>query len=106
MRHRIVLGDVAAGGADNHRNLAFVIKTMSGGTSRRFQFLLMETSSQLWQIIREYISIVEDRGMDAEKLLSFLFELSFHGTGQAYNVNTLTKMQLKVVEELVVLGLV
>ena len=41
MRHRVVLGDVAAGGADNHRNLAFVIKTMSGGTSRRFQFLLM-----------------------------------------------------------------
>lgn len=75
-------------------------------TENGFQFLLMETSSQLWQIIREYISTAEDRGVDAADLISFLFELSFHATGQAYNVNTLTNTQLKAVEELAVLGLV
>eukprot|EP00252_Welwitschia_mirabilis_P000935 TRINITY_DN10920_c0_g1_i1.p1 TRINITY_DN10920_c0_g1~~TRINITY_DN10920_c0_g1_i1.p1 ORF type:complete len:459 (+),score=80.13 TRINITY_DN10920_c0_g1_i1:354-1730(+) len=74
-------------------------------TENGFQFLLMETSSQLWQIIREYISTAEDRGIDAADLICFLLELSFHVTGQAYNVNTLTKIQLKAVEELAVLGL-
>ncbi|XP_057864350.1 general transcription and DNA repair factor IIH subunit TFB2 isoform X2 [Cryptomeria japonica] len=75
-------------------------------TENGFQFLLMETSSQLWQIIREYISTAEDRGFDAADLISFLLGLSFHIVGQAYNVNTLTKMQQKAVEELAALGIV
>eukprot|EP01018_Ginkgo_biloba_P021117 Gb_25777 [translate_table: standard] len=75
-------------------------------TENGFQFLLMDTNSQLWQIIREYISTAEDRGIDTADLISFLLELSFHITGEAYNMNTLTRMQQKAVEELAALGLV
>ncbi|KAK9267701.1 hypothetical protein L1049_010133 [Liquidambar formosana] len=62
-------------------------------TVNGFQFLLMDTNAQLWYIIREYISNSEERGVDPADLISFLLELSFHVTGEAYNMNTLNEVQ-------------
>ncbi|KAI4296715.1 hypothetical protein L6164_036651 [Bauhinia variegata] len=75
-------------------------------TESGFQFLLMDTNAQLWYIIREYISNSEERGVDASDLISFLLELSFHVTGEAYNINTLTDFQGSVIKDLADLGLV
>ncbi|GAB4851889.1 RNA polymerase II transcription factor B 52 kDa subunit [Ancistrocladus abbreviatus] len=75
-------------------------------TENGFQFLLMDTNTQLWYIIREYISNAEERGMDPADLISFLLELSFHETGQAYNLNTLNEVQKNTVKDLADLGLV
>ncbi|XP_052182733.1 general transcription and DNA repair factor IIH subunit TFB2 isoform X2 [Diospyros lotus] len=75
-------------------------------TESGFQFLLMDTNAQLWYIIREYISNSEERGLDSADLISFLLELSFHVTGQAYNINTLTDIQKSVIKDLADLGLV
>ncbi|XP_038882461.1 general transcription and DNA repair factor IIH subunit TFB2 isoform X2 [Benincasa hispida] len=75
-------------------------------TESGFQFLLMETNAQLWYIIREYISNAEERGVDPADLISFLLELSFHVTGEAYDIDTLTDEQRYAIKDLADLGLV
>ncbi|RLM55703.1 hypothetical protein C2845_PM10G20600 [Panicum miliaceum] len=75
-------------------------------TENGFQFLLMETSAQLWYIMREYISSAEERGVDPTELISFLLELSFHKLGAAYSLNTLTDVQRVAIRDLAELGLV
>ncbi|KAF3531298.1 hypothetical protein DY000_02038800, partial [Brassica cretica] len=75
-------------------------------TESGFQFLLMDTNAQLWYIIREYISNAEERDVDPADLISFLLELSFHVTGEAYNLNTLTDVQRTTLKDLADLGLV
>ncbi|KAJ6999795.1 general transcription and DNA repair factor IIH subunit TFB2 [Populus alba x Populus x berolinensis] len=90
-------------------------------TEGGFQFLLMDTNAQLWYIIREYITNSEisgflqlgiyslshiERGTDPADLISFLLELSFHVTGEAYNINTLTEIQRNTIKDLAELGLV
>ncbi|KAM7264109.1 hypothetical protein ACFE04_001792 [Oxalis oulophora] len=75
-------------------------------TESGFQFLLMDTNAQLWYIMREYISSSEERGEDRSDLITFLLELSFHITGQAYNINTLTDDQRSTIKDLADLGLV
>lgn len=75
-------------------------------TESGFQFLLMDTNAQLWYIIREYISNCEERGVDQSDLIAFLLELSFHTTGEAYNINTLTDDQRSMMKDLADLGLV
>ncbi|XP_059671024.1 general transcription and DNA repair factor IIH subunit TFB2 [Cornus florida] len=75
-------------------------------TESGFQFLLMDTNAQLWYIIREYITNAEERGVESADLISFLLELSFHVTGEAYNMNTLTDFQRNAIKDLADLGLV
>eukprot|EP00250_Pteridium_aquilinum_P011836 c20340_g1_i1 orf=78-1457(+) len=75
-------------------------------TEAGFQFLLMDTSYQLWQMVREYISAAEDRGINNVELIRFLLELGFHVVGQPYNRDTLTNTEQTVLEEIKVLGLV
>ncbi|PIA44014.1 hypothetical protein AQUCO_01800227v1 [Aquilegia coerulea] len=74
-------------------------------TVHGFQFLLMDTNAQLWYIIREYILNSEVRGVDTADLISFLLELSFHVSGEAYNINTLNEFQRNVIKDLADLGL-
>lgn len=75
-------------------------------TESGFQFLLMDTNAQLWYIVREYITNSEERGLDTSDLISFLLELSFHVTGQAYDVATLSEVQKTIIMDLADLGLV
>ncbi|XP_039061725.1 general transcription and DNA repair factor IIH subunit TFB2-like [Hibiscus syriacus] len=75
-------------------------------TESGFQFLLMDTSAQLWYVIREYISNSEEQGVDQADLIAFLLELSFHTTGEAYNLDTLTDYQTAMIKDLADLGLV
>ncbi|KAH8947288.1 hypothetical protein BDL97_11G032600 [Sphagnum fallax] len=75
-------------------------------TDTGFQFLLMDTNSQLWQLVQVYVSAAEDRGTDSGELIGFLLELGFHTVGEAYSVGALTTPLQKVLEELAALGLV
>lgn len=67
--------------------------------------MLLDTNSQLWELVREYVAAAEERGLDSGQLISFLLELGFHSVGEPYSVSTLTPMQQKVVGELEVFGL-
>ncbi|MBN3270501.1 TF2H4 factor, partial [Polyodon spathula] len=52
-------------------------------TSAGFQFLLLDTASQLWYFTLQYLKTAESRGMDLVEILSFLFQLSFSTLGRS-----------------------
>ncbi len=51
-------------------------------TRAGFQFLLMDTPSQVWYFILQYLDSVEERNMELSECLNFLFQLSFATLGQ------------------------
>lgn len=55
-------------------------------TSDGFQFLLMDTSSQVWYFMIQYLETVEKASSEANMIecLSFLLQLSFTTLGQVY----------------------
>jgi len=85
-----------------------------------FVLQLMDTNAQLWYIIREYISnsevaltfllnnifaicvvcalvhphLVQERGVDAAELISFMLELSFHVIGEVRHYCSLMRVFL------------
>uniref|UniRef100_A0A9I9CRH4 RNA polymerase II transcription factor B subunit 2 n=1 Tax=Cucumis melo TaxID=3656 RepID=A0A9I9CRH4_CUCME len=50
--------------------------------------------------------MVQERGVDPADLISFLLELSFHVTGEAYDIDTLSDEQRYAIKDLADLGLV
>ncbi|KAF7140829.1 hypothetical protein RHSIM_Rhsim06G0079100 [Rhododendron simsii] len=50
--------------------------------------------------------VVKERAVDTADMISFLLEFSFHVTGEAYNMSTLTNIQRNVIKDLADLGLV
>ncbi len=51
-------------------------------TKAGFQFLLMETSSQVWYFMLQYLDTVTTRNMSLVECLNFLFQLSFATLGK------------------------
>lgn len=51
-------------------------------TREGFQFLLMDTPSQVWYFLLQYLSTVSDRGLNLVECLTFLFQLSFSTLGK------------------------
>ncbi|CAL8106972.1 unnamed protein product [Orchesella dallaii] len=53
-------------------------------TNEGFQFLLLDTASQVWYFIVKYLETVEQRGLSTAECLAFLFSLSFATLGRDY----------------------
>jgi len=51
-------------------------------TAEGFQFLLMDTSSQVWYFLLKYLETVESKGLNLAECLIFLFQLSFLTLGK------------------------
>lgn len=51
-------------------------------TREGFQFLLMDTAAQVWYFILQYLSTVEEKGLDLSLCLTFLFQLRFSILGK------------------------
>ncbi|RWS25880.1 General transcription factor IIH subunit 4-like protein, partial [Leptotrombidium deliense] len=51
-------------------------------TAEGFQFLLMDTYSQVWFFILQYLNHLESKGLNLVESLSFLFQLSFLTLGK------------------------
>ncbi|GAB6030558.1 hypothetical protein CHUAL_007424 [Chamberlinius hualienensis] len=54
-------------------------------TPSGFQFLLMDTASQVWFFIVKYLETLESRKFDLVECLAFLFQLSLYTLGQDYS---------------------
>lgn len=50
-----------------------------------FQFLLMDTSAQVWYFLLQYLDTASARNLDLVECLGFLFQLSFSTLGQVCN---------------------
>ncbi|XP_060065696.1 general transcription factor IIH subunit 4-like [Ylistrum balloti] len=75
-------------------------------TPAGFQFLLMDSSSQVWYFMLQYLETVESRGMNLTECLSFLFQLSFSTLGKDYSTEGMTEQQLRFLQHLREFGLV
>ncbi|PFX27254.1 General transcription factor IIH subunit 4 [Stylophora pistillata] len=71
-----------------------------------FQFLLMDTASQVWYFMIQYLETVEGIGMDLVECLSFLFQISFASLGKDYSTEGMSESQLKFLQHLREFGLV
>jgi len=54
-------------------------------TNEGFQFLLLDTASQVWYFLVKYLETVEERGIKLSECLAFLFSLSFGTLGKDYS---------------------
>ncbi|XP_068188995.1 general transcription factor IIH subunit 4 isoform X2 [Antennarius striatus] len=75
-------------------------------TSSGFQFLLLDTASQLWYFTLQYLKTAQAKGMDLVEILSFLFQLSFSTLGRDYSVEGMSESLLTFLQHLREFGLV
>ncbi|KAH9032658.1 transcription factor Tfb2-domain-containing protein [Lactarius pseudohatsudake] len=75
-------------------------------TSSGFQFLLHTPHAQLWELLLQYLQMVEERQMDLVEVLSFLFMLSTMELGREYSTENLSDTQRAMLEDLRDYGLI
>lgn len=75
-------------------------------TSQGFQFLLMDTQSQVWHFMLQYLNTCEARGLSLVECLSMLFQLSFSTLGRDYSSEGLSENMLTFLQHLREFGLV
>ncbi|XP_038045445.1 general transcription factor IIH subunit 4-like [Patiria miniata] len=75
-------------------------------TPSGFQFLLLDTASQVWFFMLQYLETAESRGLNLVDALSFLFRLSFSSFGKDYSCESMNESQLQFLQHLRELGLV
>nr|CAG4644721.1 EOG090X04KD [Leptodora kindtii] len=75
-------------------------------TKDGFQFLLMDTSAQVWYFLLQYLGTTESRNLDLVECLGFLFQLSFSSLGQDYSTDGMTENLLTFLQHLREFGLV
>lgn len=75
-------------------------------TSQGFQFLLLDTASQVWYFILKYLETVTERGLNLVNCLTFLFKLSFAILGKDYSMEGMTNEMQTFLQHLREFGLV
>lgn len=75
-------------------------------TRQGFQFLLLDTKSQVWHFMLQYLDTCEQRGLNLSECLSMLFQLSFSMLGRDYSTEGLTPNLLVFLQHLREFGLV
>ena len=75
-------------------------------TQSGFQFLLMDTPSQVWCFMLQYLSTAANRNMELVETLSFLFQLSFSSVGKDYSTEGMSEQQLTFLQHLREFGLI
>ncbi|KAG4306313.1 hypothetical protein PORY_000301 [Pneumocystis oryctolagi] len=75
-------------------------------TNFGFQFLLLDINSQMWTLLLKYLSMTEDLKIDPVEVLQFLFMLGNLELGQSYLINSLTPIQIEILESLKDYGIV
>eukprot|EP00112_Aurelia_sp_Birch-Aquarium-sp1_P019487 Seg4826.2 transcript_id=Seg4826.2/GoldUCD/mRNA.D3Y31 product="General transcription factor IIH subunit 4" protein_id=Seg4826.2/GoldUCD/D3Y31 len=75
-------------------------------TSAGFQFLLMDTVSQVWYFMLQYLEATDQHKADIVEYLSFLFQISFSTYGKDYSVEGLSQKQFNFLQHLREIGLV
>lgn len=76
-------------------------------TTEGFQFLLRETRTQVWKLLKQYLDSAESRKQIKSEILQFLFELSFMKVGRGYKYEgVLTPTQTVMLLDISELGIV
>ncbi|XP_069975843.1 general transcription factor IIH subunit 4 isoform X2 [Penaeus vannamei] len=75
-------------------------------TNSGFQFLLLDTASQVWFFILKYLETVTEHGLNLVACLTFLFKLSFSTVGVDYSMAGMNNELLTFLQHLRKFGLV
>lgn len=75
-------------------------------TRQGFQFLLLDTQSQVWHFMLQYLDSCEQKGLNLSDCLSMLFQLSFSTLGRDYSSEGLSAGLLTFLQHLREFGLV
>lgn len=75
-------------------------------TKDGFQFLLMDTSAQVWYFLLQYLDTAPARQLDLVECLGFLFQLSYSTLGQDYSTESMSESMMKFLQHLREFGLV
>lgn len=75
-------------------------------TKEGFQFLLMNTSTQVWNFMLKYLDILQNQNFDLAECLSFLLQLSFSTMGKDYSTVGMSDNLLIMLQHLREFGLV
>ena len=75
-------------------------------TRAGYEFLLKDTSVQMWTFMCEYVSTAEERHVHKTDILAFLFLLGFCRVGEGYAVSALTETQRQLLDDFQSFGLV
>ncbi|KAK2148342.1 hypothetical protein LSH36_501g01137 [Paralvinella palmiformis] len=75
-------------------------------TPAGFQFLLLDTATQVWYFMMQYLDTVETRNMELVECLTFLFQLSFSTLGKDYSTEGMSDNQQRLLQHLREFGLV
>ncbi|TMW50221.1 hypothetical protein DOY81_004722 [Sarcophaga bullata] len=75
-------------------------------TRQGFQFLLLDTQSQVWHFMLQYLDTCEERGLSLPECLSMLFQLSFSTLGRDYSSEGMSPKMLTFLQHLREFGLV
>jgi len=75
-------------------------------SSEGFRFLFKGLKAQLWEILVTYMNSVDERQLNRNEVLVFVFRLSFMKLGQDYPVEKLTHTQRVALQDLALFGLI
>lgn len=75
-------------------------------TRQGFQFLLLDTQSQVWYFMLQYLDTCEQRKLILSECLSMLFQLSFSTLGRDYSTEGMSESLLLFLQHLREFGLV
>ena len=78
-----------------------VVRTPAGS-----KYLLEDVYTQIWTLLVEYISVVEEANMDMADVIRFLFVLTFQEVGRPYRLDALTQLEQEIAAEFNHLGLI
>jgi hypothetical protein len=99
------------GGGDPPARLTYDQIVEEGGgdthiTRAGYEFLLKDTSLQLWTFVHEYIRTAPLRGLKVTDILAMLFQLGFCVVGRGYALHALTETQRLLLNDFTAFGLV
>lgn len=75
-------------------------------SSEGFRFLFKGLKAQLWEILVAYMDSVDERKLNRNEVLIFVFRLSFMKLGQGYSVHRLSTDQRIVLQDLEKFGFI
>ncbi|XP_065187328.1 general transcription factor IIH subunit 4-like isoform X2 [Sycon ciliatum] len=75
-------------------------------TAAGFQFLLMDTTAQVWYFMLYYFKTIESMGKDVVEILTLLFTISFSCLGKDYPTDGLSPLQMEFLQDMREYGLV
>lgn len=80
--------------------------SLPGITANGFQFLLMDTKSQIWLFVLKLLSMIDEKSSNLAEILTFLMQLNFSTLGRDYSMAGFSETLSNFLQTLREIGLI